>query len=181
MADPKNFPQRPRLRSARGTLTRRGRGEKRVMAYCGRGGKCAEEREAFGGKVAKQRRRRAQAPAPRRAARDQLRWAAKSSGYRLRLLRSSRPRCGRLECALSQRKVRKGFDAKGAKFLDRIHRIDRIFFFSHESSRIDTNGRRFFTTENTEISGRKRNCQPPTDRRMRPIIRFLARSWAMAF
>ena len=38
-----------------------------------------------------------------------------------------------------QRKGRKEVDAKGAKFLDRIHRIDRIFFFSHESSRIDTN------------------------------------------
>ena len=31
-----------------------------------------------------------------------------------------------------QRKVRKGVDAKGAKFLDRIYRIDRIF--DHEAT-----------------------------------------------
>ena len=60
-------------------------------------------------------RSRAQAPAPRRAARIQLRWAAKAPGYRLRRLRSSRPRCDCPECGLSQRKERKGFDAKDAK------------------------------------------------------------------
>ena len=36
------------------------------------------------------------------------------------------------EYAFSQRKVRKEFDAKDAKFLDRIYRIDRIF--DHEAT-----------------------------------------------